>query len=375
MNDPLNGLSGTAWTTAFATAFALAVLIVLTKRWHGRLTLDLVAGVQKLHTVPTPRVGGLPILAGLAAAWPALPEDLRALLGPLLVAATPAALFGLAEDLSRRVGIAPRLAATLASGVLFWWLTGHAITRVDLAPVDALLAFLPLAVALTAFAAGGMANAVNIVDGLNGLAGLATLCALAGFGVVAHTMGDAPLAAACALLAAAVAGFWLVNWPLGKIFLGDGGAYFLGFLLACLGILLAERNPEVSAFAVLLVCAHPVTEVLFSIWRRKFRDRKPGHADALHLHSLVKRRLVRRMMPAASKGARNSVAGLMVGAANAVPAALAVALHDSPLLSALAVLALAYAYVGLYARLVRFHWCSPAAFLLGRAPRLETARR
>ena len=57
--------------------------------------------------------------------------------------------------------------------------------------------------------------------------------------------------------------------------------------------MLIERKHSVSAFAALLVCAHPVTEVLFSIYRRRTKKINPGHPDQLHFHSLVKQRYVR----------------------------------------------------------------------------------
>ena len=63
-------------------------------------------------------------------------------------------------------------------------------------------------------------------------------------------------------------GFFVVNFPHGKIFLGDGGAYFCGFLLAALGVLLPARNPEVSAWTAILICAYPVIETLASMRRK-----------------------------------------------------------------------------------------------------------
>ena len=351
----------------FAVTLALAVLIVLTRRWHGGFTFDQVYGVQKLHSVPTPRIGGLPILLGLACAWNTLPDEVRGLLAPLALAVVPAALSGFLEDVTRRIGVTMRLIATLLSGAMFWLLAGGGITRVDLPPVDVLLGFAPLSFALTVLAVAGLSNAVNIIDGLNGLAGLAVLSALAGLGLIAQAVGDAPLAMACALIAAAVLGFWVVNWPLGRLFLGDGGAYFLGFAIACLAILLSERNPAVSPFAMLLLFVHPISEVTFSVFRRHLRGRNSGHADALHLHSLVKRRWLRQVFPA-RKSMRNSVAGLILGGANLVPAVLSLMLHRSSLLCAFATLAFALGYVAIYARLVRFRWRSPTVFLLGRGP-------
>jgi hypothetical protein len=118
-----------------------------------------------------------------------------------------------------------------------------------------------------------------------------------GYALIAWQVSDAQLAGVALVLAACVWGFFWVNWPLGKIFLGDGGSYFVGFSLAWVAVMLIERNPSVSAFAALLVCAHPVTEVLFSIYRRKIKKTNPGRPDRLHLHSLVKQRYVRRWLP------------------------------------------------------------------------------
>jgi UDP-N-acetylmuramyl pentapeptide phosphotransferase/UDP-N-acetylglucosamine-1-phosphate transferase len=99
---------------------------------------------------------------------------------------------------------------------------------------------------------------------------MATL-AFAGFAVIAWSVGDANLASVAIILAACVWGFFWVNWPFGKLFLGDGGSYFVGFALAWVAVLLIERNPSVSPFAALLVCIHPVSEVLLSIFRRKLK--------------------------------------------------------------------------------------------------------
>ncbi|HEU0199002.1 MAG TPA: glycosyl transferase, partial [Burkholderiaceae bacterium] len=96
------------------------------------------------------------------------------------------------------------------------------------------------------------------------------------------------------MLAGAIAGFLVWNYPFGRIFLGDGGAYFLGFMLGALAILLVVRNPVVSAWFPLLLLAYPLVEVAFSIYRRMvMRGRHPGLPDAVHLHQLLYKRLVR----------------------------------------------------------------------------------
>jgi UDP-N-acetylmuramyl pentapeptide phosphotransferase/UDP-N-acetylglucosamine-1-phosphate transferase len=93
----------------------------------------------------------------------------------------------------------------------------------------------------------------------------------------------------------AVLGFFVLNYPAGLIFLGDGGAYFLGFWYAELAILLLVRNPgEVSPLYPLLAAIYPVFEVAFSIYRRRYlRGRASDMPDGIHLHSLLYRRLLR----------------------------------------------------------------------------------
>jgi len=159
-------------------------------------------------------------------------------------------------------------------------------------------------------------------------------------------------------------GFYWVNWPLGKIFLGDGGSYFIGFALAWVAVMLLARNPSVSAFAALVVCVHPVTEVLFSIYRRKVRKDHPGMPDRLHFHSLVKRRYVARWFGNYSNAVRNSITGVFVGLLTLTSILLASLTFASVTLSALAFVGLGLGYVTVYARMVRHHWCSPIAFLL-----------
>ena len=353
-------LSAAVW--GFAVSFVLCVLLVLTKRWHGALTMDFADGVQKFHSAPTPRIGGIPIVLALVVAWGKAPEDVKDMLAPILFAGLPAFLFGVAEDITKRVGVTQRLLATMASGLLAWWVTDYSLSRVDVWGVDWLLKFTVVSVVFTAFAVGGIANSINIIDGFNGLASTMSTLAFVGFGMIAWRVGDPALAGASLILAACVWGFFWVNWPLGKIFLGDGGSYFIGFALAWVAVLLIERNPSVSAFAALVMCVHPVTEVLFSIYRRHIKKLHPGHPDRLHFHSLVKQRYVRRWLGLYSNRVRNSITGCLVGLMTVCAVLLANIVYTSPLLSVLAFVGLSLGYVAIYTRMVRHHWCSPLAF-------------
>jgi UDP-N-acetylmuramyl pentapeptide phosphotransferase/UDP-N-acetylglucosamine-1-phosphate transferase len=358
----------------FVCTFLLCVLLVMTKRWHGALTMDFTDGIQKFHTAPTPRIGGVPIVLGLVVAWSQTTPDVKALLTPVLVAGMPAFLFGVAEDITKGVSVMQRLLATMASGLLAWWITDYSLGRVDIWGIDWFMKFTVVSVIFTAFAVGGVANSINIIDGFNGLASTMSTLAFVGYAMIAWQVGDHALASTSFVLAACVWGFFWVNWPLGKIFLGDGGSYFIGFALAWVAVMLLERNPGVSAFAALVVCVHPVTEVLFSIYRRRIKKMHPGHPDRLHFHSLVKQRYVRRWFGKMPNRIRNSITGAIIGMMTVTAIMLASMTYASVTLSALVFLGLSLGYISIYARMVRHHWCSPITFLLVKPICVASAR-
>jgi UDP-N-acetylmuramyl pentapeptide phosphotransferase/UDP-N-acetylglucosamine-1-phosphate transferase len=338
---------------ALVCALVISVLLVLTKRHHGHLTLDSAIGVQKSHVDPTPRVGGVGIYLGLLTAWLVVRDPaVKDILGVVLLAGLPALACGLMEDVTKQIGVSPRLLATMASGVLACMMTGLALDRLDIRGLDWIMTVTPVAVIFTAFMIAGVANAINIIDGFHGLASGTTIIALLALAAISVRADDPPLALACVVVAAAVAGFWLVNYPWGKLFMGDGGAYFVGFALAWLAVLVPVRNPEVSVWAPLLVCAYPVIEVIYSIVRRYVGRQSPGAPDSGHLHSLIKKKLIRRKLGWMKKGARNAAVAPIIWAFTALAAITAIAAFDRPLFLAFASIAYLLLYHMAYRYLV-----------------------
>lgn len=354
-------------------SFLFSHLLIQTTALHGRWSMDGVGGIQKVHCRPTPRIGGIAIALAMLFVWLILELGpsylpfsgirqgtalrLVELLEPVLIAAIPAFAAGLTEDLTKRVGVAQRLWASLVSGLLLSLLTGISIQRVDLPGIDALFMAgslgLFLSYALTAFAAGGLCHAINMIDGVNGLASSAITLMLGSFAWLAWTVGDLHLAWIATSGAAAALGFFLVNFPRGAIFLGDGGAYLLGFLLAAVAVSLPARNSEISPWASLLICGYPVIEVFFSVLRRRHSSRHPGHPDQLHLHSLLLRRRFRRHAPTTV-----AVAFMVF-----LPSLAACAFPQQQGLLALCLFVCLVAYRVVHRRLLCFNWRE--AFRLG----------
>ena len=355
-----------AYWLSFLASTLVCVLIVLTRPWHIRFSGDPVAGVQKLHTSPTPRVGGLGIMAGLVLGWFWAPVNVQTILGPMLIASIAAFGFGLLEDISKKVGVMPRLLATVGSGLLAWYLTGVAMQNTGVYLVDLCLQWLPLAVLFTAFAVGGVANAVNIIDGFNGLASGSVAIMAGAIGLIALEVGDPSLAGACAVVVACALGFGVVNWPFGRLFLGDGGAYLLGFCLAWLAILLPMRNPSLNAWLTLLVCAYPVLEVGFSVRRRQRAGRSSGQADRSHMHHLLYRRVVRHAFPGMHSALQNSMTSPLCWAFSLASGLWAYWFASNTEMLQLGFGLAIFAYAALYARLTQFRWCFSALTLKPR---------
>jgi UDP-N-acetylmuramyl pentapeptide phosphotransferase/UDP-N-acetylglucosamine-1-phosphate transferase len=342
----------------FLATLLASVLIYLSKATHGRYSMDSTFGVQKMHVNPTPRVGGIAIMVGLVAAYSQAPSDVQPLMGPMLMAALPAFVAGLVEDLTKKVGVLPRLFATMFSGLVAMYLTGITMQDTGLPPLDWLLSFAPFAVIFTAVAVGGIANAVNIIDGFNGLAAGAVAIMVGALGFIALDVGDAPLAWTCFTVAAVALGFGVINWPYGKLFMGDGGAYLLGFLLAWLAVLLTMRNPQIDGFTPLLICAYPVLEVLFSVIRRRKREgHHPGQPDKAHLHHFIHRRFVPRIAPNATAALRNGLTSPFCWVYATLPSAWAVFFHGNTAMLAAGFVLAAFTYTVIYARLTQFSWC------------------
>ena len=346
----------------FLVTLVCCLALVLTTRWHGRFSLDTTVGLQKFHSSPTPRIGGLATLAGLVAGYAVASEHVRQLLGPLLVASLPAFGVGLLEDVTKKVGVRARLLGTIFSGFVAWYLTGAALTRTGVPGLDDLLAFAPVAILFTAVAIGGVANAVNIIDGFNGLAGGVLSIMFVALGVIAAGAGDPALAGTCWTLAACSVGFTLVNWPFGKIFLGDGGAYQFGFAVAWIAVLLVYRNPDVPAWAPLTVCAYPVLEVAFSVVRKSRRaGYHPGQPDRVHLHMLVHRRVVRAWLPGIPQTWQNGLTSPFAWLYAGLLGVWGVVFARDKAYLMTGLVAAALAYASIYTRLTRFRWWTVTA--------------
>ncbi len=329
---------------------------------------------QKIHARPVPRIGGVGVYVALgvsaAAAVHVLGPDDAAVAALLVACALPAFVAGLVHDFTDGLTPRGRLVATAISALLAWALLGTGLNRTDIPGLDWLAASAGGAVLLAVLSVAGIAHAVNIIDGLNGLATMCVVIMLAAVGYVAFQVDDQLVGALALAGIGGVLGFFVWNYPAGLIFLGDGGAYLLGFYVSEVTLLLLLRNDEVSPLFGLLVCIYPIFETLFSAYRRYWlRGTPPSLPDGIHLHTLVYRRLVRWAIGSRSAEEltrRNSMASPYLWVLCSASVAPAMLFWDDATVLGGFILLFGASYLTLYRRIVRFR--SPRWLRVGQRP-------
>ena len=287
-------------SAAMVVSWALCFALILFKHVHEHFSSDFVdSGPQKMHHGATPRIGGFPLFIGLLAGiWVLAFGKWNYACLPFIITLLPVWIAGMIEDLTKRVTPLMRLIAAFCAALIGFWLLDARLTRIHISHSDQWLAsYWLLSALVTMVAVGGITHAMNIIDGFNGLAGVVVAMILSALAYVSHEVGDTFLMGLCLALLGSTLGFLFWNYPRGRIFAGDGGAYLWGFMIAEISVMLVYRNPGVSPWFPLLLVIYPLWETVFSIYRRKFvRGLPVGLPDATHLHSLIYKRVVRRMM-------------------------------------------------------------------------------
>jgi UDP-GlcNAc:undecaprenyl-phosphate/decaprenyl-phosphate GlcNAc-1-phosphate transferase len=248
------------------------------------------AAVQASHSKPTSRIGGLAIVMALVVvALLFHNENTWDMYVFLLVSTVPVFSIGLAEDLGYFASPRKRLFAAAISGIVFIVLIGEWVQRTGIPGLDNVLYPSFIAIVFSLFLSVGISHAFNLIDGLNGLAGSTALAAALALAIIASQTGLTGHRDILLIIAAAILGFLIFNFPFGKIFLGDAGAYMIGHLLVWMSISILWNAPNVTPLAMLLIFFWPIADTLLAIIRRLCLGKPIAQPDRLHFHQLVMR--------------------------------------------------------------------------------------
>ena len=256
------------------------------KKFYRNLGLKTYQAVQRIHLNETPRLGGFIFILSLASfvAFSNTNESIQ-LLKLILICLIPIIFIGIKEDLFHNAEPAIRLLALLFVGWLFRaQFTGPLPVLTDIPFIGKLLLLQGGISIFYILSMTAVANGMNLIDGVNGLCGAVALSILGALLFISYKTSDVIMLSTIFSVILILMPFLIFNYPYGKIFLGDLGAYSLGLVISMLTIILFGRHPEISPWGAVLILIYPATEVVFSLLRRMLKGVSVYHADTAHLH-------------------------------------------------------------------------------------------
>ncbi|SFQ80781.1 glycosyltransferase family 4 protein [Donghicola eburneus] len=339
------------YAIAFLLSAAICGAIVhLNNNSALRLTRDEDLGaIQASHSRPTPRLGGVGIVLALMVAILLSSGTIGTHYLVVLAAGGVLAVVSLLEDIGKPMSPRTRLIAAAISAAIAILLTGYMIDRTNEVVTSAILQFAwPAAALLTIFIVAGLSNAFNLVDGMNGLCGAATIVSAGTMAIIAQSVGLETHAHVLMLMCMAVFGFMLFNFPRGHLFLGDMGAYMIGFIIAWAGISIIVEAPQVSPWSILLCVFWPVADTALAIYRRKCKKMAADQPDRLHFHQLMMRAIEINWLSRRLRYVANPLTTIILTPLMAAPALAGVMFYRDPPLAFVAFILFSMLFFGTY---------------------------
>jgi len=271
-----------AWCVAALAASALLTRGLID--WTTARGVVDTPNARSSHTRTTPRGGGLAIvavIAGVAAVIAGLRPEEAVRIGAAVLPGLAIAVVSWLDDvrsLRNRTRFAVHLAAAIAATAML-----GPIARVDLGSVG-MVRFGSLAWPLTVLWIVGLTNAFNFMDGSDGIAGITAAAVAAGIATAAAACGTGPVAVLAAAFAGGALGFLTSNWQPARIFMGDVGSAFCGFMLAVLPMAVrADAVPELLPVAALALWPF-IFDTAATLFRRLWAGENVFQAHRSHLY-------------------------------------------------------------------------------------------
>ncbi len=263
-------------------AFIASILFTpLVKRLAFRVGAVDKPNYRKVHAKIMPRIGGLAIfLAFLVGVLVLLPTN-EAMI-PILIGAFIIIITGVLDDMLEISAKAKFLGQTIAAAVIIFY--GHIEIDFINLPFGGVIDFGYLSIPLTLIWIVGITNAINLIDGLDGLAAGVSTIALVTLAAMAFIMGNTFVLVMATVLAVSTIGFLFYNFHPAKIFMGDTGALFLGFMISVLALLGFKNVTFVSLVIPIVMLGVPISDTFFAIVRRLLNKQPPFQPDKSHLH-------------------------------------------------------------------------------------------
>lgn len=271
---------------SLVVAFVASILLTpLVKKLAFKIGAVDAPNHRKVHARIMPRLGGLAIYFAFLIGYIFLKvtTGFQTEYGTaILIAATIIVITGVIDDM-REISAKAKMLGQFAAALIVVFVGGIQIEVINL-PFGGTIDFGLLGIPLTILWIVGITNAINLIDGLDGLAAGVSTIACITLAVMAMIMGNGFVIAMASILAAASLGFLLFNFHPAKIFMGDTGALFLGFMISVIA-LLGFKNVTIISFIIpIIMLGVPISDTFFAIVRRLRTGKKWSDPDKSHLH-------------------------------------------------------------------------------------------
>ena len=270
--------------TIFAYIFVIKYWVSIAQYYN----IDNYGTVQKIHKKPTPRLAGLISFICLLLYLVFFNNSSSFLFYKIIVLGfLPLAIISIKEDIFHDTKPYNRLLMMIISSLLTFNLFGFQFPELNIFFLRSILVFDFTNIIFFTFCVCILINGFNFIDGTNGLLGFNTLLQNSIVAFLAYQINDIYIFNITLIFFPFIFVYLLFNFPYGKIFAGDFGAYFYGFYLANITILLFYRNPDLSPYYAVIILIYPAFEVFFSLLRKKLKKINPTEPDLNHLHSKI----------------------------------------------------------------------------------------
>ena len=274
--------------TCFLLTIILTIMIIKNSNFFLKFRFKKTEGPQKIHDGEIPRIAGLSIftVVGLMSLYTTNSEKNLFLL--FFLVSIPVFIFGFLEDLTHSISPRLRLLGAVVSSILFIFFCDSVIHKTNFHILDVLLNYQVFSIFFTVLCITFLTQAYNIIDGLNGLSLMTAIFTLIGIAIMAYKFHDIAILHFSMYLIIILIGVLLFNFPYGKIFIGDAGAYIIGLYISFSIIILTQNKEKVSAIFVIYLLIYPSYELIRSFFRRLISNKSSVfQPDNKHLHSLL----------------------------------------------------------------------------------------
>lgn len=269
-----------------AISFASVPLV----KWIGlQLGIYAVENSRTVHQGKMVRLGGVAIYLAFMISMTFLVRRADYMINGLMIGGTIVFLGGLIDDM-----------LDLPPIVKICFQAAGALVAIFIGKVSLTQIFLPLGIEIQTGTISmlisfvwivGVTNSINLIDGLDGLADGISFIVLCTIGGIAYLMGQQAVAIMCLILAGATIGLLPYNFHPASIFMGDCGALFLGFMIACFSLMGFKTTAFITLFVPIIILFVPIFDTLIAIVRRRLKGQNISEADRSHLHHIIMYRL------------------------------------------------------------------------------------